>query len=90
MNFECHITLTNSARFELITSIGKLNGFHFSKIDGDEELGPGIKCYLTKSSDHIPNLIYDMEQVTDRLELHDITWIKRKIECIILSEMNIR
>lgn len=89
MNFECHITLTKLSQFQLATSIGRLNGFHFSSINGDEQLGTGTKGYLSKTSDYIPNLLYDMEQVIDRLELHDITWIRKKIECIILDERNL-
>lgn len=90
LKLECHITLDKPEQFRNAELLGRSMGFHFSKIDGDEVMGPGVKGYLTRSSDaefkdQFEDKLTDMCTV---LEANDVRWSRRKIEHIVLDERN--
>lgn len=90
MRLECHITLDGPAQFQAAKKLGEEYGFHFSKINGDEEMGPGIKGYLTRSSNKEFNFEFHAKLLAmcERLEFAGIHWARRKIESIIVDERN--
>lgn len=83
--YECHIT----CKAENIASIRQhvLDGkWLFSKIDGDPDLGPGVKCYATKQLSivwHETAVIEQLEQFAERLRSKGITVLREKVELII-------
>lgn len=65
--YECHITMDHSAGDVIaIAEKVKAVGWTFSCINGDPDLGPGVKCYATKQFNC---LRYDIHDVIDWLEL---------------------
>lgn len=96
--YECHITfdaegekdlcrMTPEKRILLLRLVGGNYTFHFSQIDGDPEMGAGVRKYLTKSLTDSKLLEEDMIAVCDiLLDNHGIVWARRKIEQILLDE----
>lgn len=86
--YECHITMMGDP-----TTIAKATdvmGWKFSKIDGDPDLGAGIKCYAT----HQFNGKYTKEFILDVLnetaaEIENFSMcqiLRKKIELVIYDE----
>ena len=85
--YECHITYINDKPWMRNTM--KMCGWKFSQIDGDPDLGDGIKCYATKqyntkfSRDEI---IDKMTSLSDTLELSGAKILRNKIELVIYDK----
>jgi len=85
--YECHITL-EPFYAEAAAPIAKLYGFKTSKIDGDEHLENRLWFYCTRSMKNFDDLSELMHVLCADLEASGITWKRRKIEGIIIDEMN--
>lgn len=49
VNYECHITMESNGLLSPagIKDVVETSGWSFSQIDGDPQLGKGVKCYAT-------------------------------------------
>lgn len=59
--YECHITMIGKPT--VIRKSLKESGWKFSKIDGDPDLGKGVKCYATRQF----NIKFKVEFILDVL-----------------------
>lgn len=88
--YECHITLFGNRKEteEKVKSL-KLDGWHFSAIDGDPDLGDGVKCYLTKhygAEYGCDKVISYLDSMADYIAGHGLGSIRRKVEVIIYDK----
>ncbi len=87
--YECHITLYGD-RKAIEKKVKALHlDWHFSAIDGDPDLGEGVKCYLTKHYSEVHKLeaiISQMTTVANYLKGFDLCPIRKKIEVIIYDQ----
>lgn len=89
--YECHITLLGKP-WEVSKVVEKL-GWKFSVIDGDPDLGEGIKCYATRQF----NMKYKTEFIIDIVDetaeeiakAKGIKVLRRKIEIVIYDKKTI-
>lgn len=85
--YELHITMIGNPS-EIKPMVECLAGWHFSKLDGDIELGDGIKCYATahpqpkKEYPDLIELIGWVEETADQLREQGATVVRRKVEFI--------
>lgn len=81
--YELHITMMGNPD-NIKEKVEEL-GWHFSKIDGDPDLGQGIKCYATKPLINLDTIdvINYINSVGKRLEELGCNVIRKKIEDII-------
>jgi hypothetical protein len=93
--YECHLTFDAftqgrisewDRRCEQIDEIGQKYHFRFSKIEGDEQMGPGVRWYLTRSLKDGPTLTNDMNALTYALTQAGVPILRRKIEHIVFDE----
>lgn len=82
--YECHITILGDK--EIAMPIVMAIGWTFSCIDGDPDLGKGVKCYATKHfnrrlSSHTVKSI--LVTASEYLRLFNINVIREKIELVI-------
>jgi len=85
--YECHITFFGDRKvIEGKVNNLKLDGWHFSAIDGDPDLGDGVKCYLTKhygAEYGCEKVISYLDSMADYLGGFGLNSIRRKVEVII-------
>lgn len=84
--YECHITMVGNPNS--IEHNTKGIGWKFSKIDGDPDLGKGVKCYATMhysfSRNNEEDIVEKVNQYADFLnEFLDIEVIRRKVELVV-------
>lgn len=85
--YECHITMEGNP--EKIRPVVESRKWKFSCIDGDINLGDGIKCYATKQFNKkfdaktIQSKLFDMAIV---IEHFDIRVLRRKVEVVIFDD----
>lgn len=92
--YECHMTFepdkvaaaTKTLTHEILEDIGVEYHFTFSEIEGDEQMGPGTKWYLTRSKTDGASLANDMNALTIALGSAGIPILRRKIEHIVFDE----
>lgn len=88
MYYECHITVLPNSYWSVALLEQRIphDGWHFSKIDGDPNLGAGLKCYATK---HFPaqtdflSVLDQLDKTARALQAHDVHVIRTKIELIL-------
>jgi len=83
--YECHITMVGDPAI-IKPLVDKVHGWKFSAIDGDIDLGDGVKCYATIQYNfrYSPEaIILILDTVADALEAEGVNVIRRKIEAVI-------
>ena len=88
MYFEAHLTVETSYK-DQIKAIGEKHKWKYSEINGDPDLGPGTRCYLTKHYKHDDNF----HSITNELDyvLYEIrgevkfTKVRHKIELVMFD-----
>jgi hypothetical protein len=79
---ELHITYLNGESEE----VPQVSGWKHTAIDGDFNLGNGVKHYLTRQAHRrhgIVGLVRDMEQVADELERSGKKVLRTKVEEVL-------
>lgn len=85
--FEAHVTMLGDAA--VIRPLVEELKWKFSAIDGDINLGDGIKCYATRQfnlkigEDKALNILHD---TANNLTSKNINVIRRKIEIVIYDD----
>lgn len=85
--YECHVTMKVEERHLLdVKYVVNIEGWTFSKIDGDIDLGVGVKCYAT----HQYSKRVELSDVKERMEEMAVLCagqtakiLRKKIEVII-------
>lgn len=89
--YECHLTcmelvVDNTKKFkEACDEIG----WTWSFIDGDPDLGSGIKCYATKqfnSKNTDDEIVQALLFARDALRRRDVNVIRAKVEVVVFDE----
>lgn len=87
--YECHITIKGDP-CKIFSSIEKA-GWKYSAIDGDPDLGKGVKCYATKQFNKrlsIDNIILKLKATADLIkELSGAKILRKKIELVIYDKI---
>lgn len=93
--YELHITVvplpSNTAQdeFAMQELLSQFDNWHFSKIDGDPELGAGVKLYATSNVaiqhgfNRAKAVLFMMQ---DELKRHGFNVVRKKIETVVLDE----
>lgn len=87
--YEAHITMEGDKTF-LEDVVSKLQGWRFSSIDGDINLGVGVKCYATKqfngklSSDAV--LAFLHSAADGLITAYNVKVLRRKVELVIYDD----
>lgn len=81
---EAHITVDPKDR-AMCERHGAGYRFHYSEIAGDEEMGPGVRGYLTRSDKNVVRLGVDLLDLCLRLESVGVRWQRRKVEAILMD-----
>lgn len=87
--YECHITIKEKDNREFIKRFVKNQKWKFSAIEGDPNLGPGIKVYATRQFNHKYSqieIIDNLNTVADLLESIGIEILRRKVELVIFDD----
>lgn len=87
--YECHITMEDDW-FKAKMTVERYEGWKFSRIAGDPNLGDGIKCYATI---HLPGT-YLIDAVKARLQAMSKTLrecgcnvVREKIELVVYDSL---
>lgn len=91
--YECHITM-DASRPAWPEGLGRMGltrmvedmGWSFSAINGDPDLGPGLKCYATRqfNTKHPKeDVIKWLDEAAKVLYNNKITVLRRKVELVI-------
>lgn len=86
--FECHITIAGSKSVDVQWSV-ELIGWTFSEIDGDPDLGKGVKQYATKHFNYRHSTEFVIEQLTDaaeKLRGYGCNVLREKVEVVIYDK----
>lgn len=87
--YECHITML-ARDFAVAEMVTKTTGWTFSKIDGDPDLGEGVKCYATKhfNCDRMTKeeVIGALNDAAHLIACSMIEVIRRKVERVIYDD----
>lgn len=84
--YECHITLR--PRFHLAQDVLNL-GWTFSQIDGDPDLGEGVKAYATKhfnTRKRVENVIAELTRTAFALREIGYYVLREKVELVIYDK----
>lgn len=82
--FECHVTMIGDPG--LIRPIVEEVKWTFSAIDGDVDLGAGVKCYATRQFNErsgLPQAIGAVSQISEALQKCGVTVLREKVELIV-------
>jgi len=88
--YELHVTFVGPGGPALVSD--PPTGWTYSRIDGDPDLGPGVKRYLTT---HRPELLperqleLDLALATKWLQEHGFTVLRRKVELVVRDDRTI-
>lgn len=86
--YECHITMIGDPQY--VIPMVEFIGWKFSAINGDPDLGEGIKCYATRqfNGKYTKEFILDLlnEAATEISKNEEIQVIRKKIEFVIYDE----
>lgn len=85
--YECHITMTGHGG---LSQIVEQTGWKFSIIDGDIDLGDGVKCYATRQYNKrkpLAEILKEMNETAETIQKSTKGKIlRKKIELIIYDE----
>lgn len=86
--YECHITMDSELHSKnyIQNCVENLLGWKYSAINGDPDLGPGMKCYATKqfNAKHPPeDIVKWLDKAAAILYDSDIKILRRKVEMVI-------
>jgi hypothetical protein len=85
--YEAHITMSGDSA-DYVETYVKNRKWKFSKIDGDANLGTGVKCYATKQyngNKDRDEILADLHLTANVLSQH-CTILRRKIELVIYDD----
>jgi hypothetical protein len=84
MTFECHITITpGPLKLVDIQQIVQDQGWKFSCIQGDPDLGDSSFCYATRWFDDKQHAITTTHMFKDRFEKLNLTIVRVKVEQVV-------
>lgn len=86
--YECHITIASTVPDDVQKKVKEI-GWLFSAIDGDPNLGPGVKCYATRQfPDRIPLVEVEryLREAAQCLKWDGFAIRRLKIERVLLDE----
>jgi len=83
MDYECHITIRDSQPLASIQFIVHGNGWKFSRIANDPDLGDSTFCYATRWFDSLDAAIQNVKDTADVFEAAKLTVVRRKIEQVV-------
>lgn len=90
--YEAHITVDTfnpKAPESILRELIETNNWRYSRIDGDINLGQGVKSYATKqfkASLNIELILQELHMLADRLAEHGWTILRRKIELVMYDD----
>lgn len=82
--YECHITCLGSVD-EVAPAVEQI-GWTFSAIDGDPELGPGVKCYATRQFNErlgLDGAVMEVSEAARKLRAMRVTITREKVEHVV-------
>lgn len=87
MYFEAHLTIETESKNK-VKQLGDHHNWTYSEINGDPDLGPGTRCYLTKHYKHdtpLDSIVSDLSDMLTEINIFNIpfTKIRRKIELVM-------
>lgn len=87
MYFECHVTLQGDK--DHIKPIVESTGWTFSAIDGDPNMGDGVKCYATTQLNatkfDCQQAVNAVEQCANVLHAAGMTILRKKVELVVFD-----
>jgi hypothetical protein len=86
--YECHITISGTHRADVQLSVEDI-GWIFSEIDGDPDLGSGVKQYATKHFNvrkKRENVIAELSTAADALRSYGCIVLREKVELVIYDK----
>ena len=87
MYYECHITLALTPK-DMKQAVESFNGWSYSAINGDPDLGESLFCYATRRASagfDLMKVIEVMGQVANGLELCGGTVLRQKVELVMFD-----
>ena len=87
MYYECHITLALTPK-DMKQAVESFNGWTYSAINGDPDLGESLFCYATRraSAGHdLMKVIEVMGRVANGLELCGGVVLRQKVELVMFD-----
>ncbi len=85
--FEAHVTMIGDAA--MIRPLVEATKWKFSAIDGDINLGEGVKCYATRQFNlkiGESKALTILHETADSLVMKNVNVIRRKIEIVIYDD----
>jgi len=82
--FECHVTMNGDPT--MIKPIVETSKWTFSAIDGDPDLGNGVKCYATKQYNErsgLPAAIGAVSVIAEVLQKAGVNVVREKVEMVV-------
>ena len=87
MYYECHITLALTPTC-MKQAVESFNGWSYSAIDGDPDLGQTVLCYATRRTSagrDLQEIIDHMAQVAAGLKLCGGEVLRQKVELVLFD-----
>lgn len=81
-DFECHITIDSPEPDDVQTWV-ELIHWRFSKIDGDPQLGTGVRCYATQLYHNQEVAVTFTNGAAEFLESKGLQVVRRKVEHVV-------
>ncbi len=85
--YECHVTIDGNP--EIVRPLVQETKWKFSAIDGDSNLGDGVKCYATRQLNaKIPanEVLENLHRVADWLQEKGLKILRRKVEMVLYDD----
>lgn len=90
--YECHITLESKHPHSLRETLEAL-GWKFSAVDGDPNLGSGVKCYATRqyNSERVAlhHVIEIVKDLAENLRLQNYKVLREKVELVVYDSHSV-
>lgn len=87
MYYECHITLALTPK-DMRQAVESFNGWSYSAINGDPDLGDTLLCYATRRASagcDLMKVVEVMGQVAAGLELCGGVVLRQKVELVVFD-----
>lgn len=85
--YECHITIEGDPT--IVKPLVQETKWKFSAIDGDSNLGDGIKCYATRQLNakySMPEVVENLHRIANKLQENGLTILRRKVELVLYDD----